>query len=270
MTLDLPANVQYQKWEVPDAQTVLLLVHGLGGHTGRWEPLAEYFVARGVSSYALSLRGFGDTPGIKGHIDSFDIYLSDIESLVAIIRKDYPHQRILLLGESLGGLICFLMAIKNGRLFSGLICLSPAFADTLNVDAKTFWGIIFSSVLEPAKQLSIPLTLSSCSRDEFLVKRMEADPREHRFATSRLLVETLLAEQRAKIFKNRMMTSVLFLLGGHDTIVSTPESMKVFKSLKVSDKFIKVYPEMYHALSIDLGRDEVFQDIFNWIWARQA
>jgi alpha-beta hydrolase superfamily lysophospholipase len=268
MNVDLPANVQYRRWNAPGAQCVLLLVHGLGGHTGRWEPLADYFSTRGVAVYALSLRGFGDTPGIKGHVDSFNIYLSDIESLVNIIRKEQPHQKIFLLGESLGGLIGFLMAIERGGLFSGLICLSPSFADTLHVGMKTFWGVIFSSVFMPAKQFSMPLLLSCCSRDTELVKRLDADPREHRFASSRLLIETLVAEQRAKIFKNKVAIPVLFLLSGHDTIVSTDESKRVFRSLKAPDKTVKVYPEMYHALSIDLGRGAVFEDIFSWIKAR--
>jgi alpha-beta hydrolase superfamily lysophospholipase len=260
--------VQYRQWNATGAKDVFLLVHGLGGHTGRWEMLADYVAPRGVAVYALALRGFGDTPGVKGHVDSFDTYLSDIESLVNIIRKDHPHQKIFLLGESLGGLISFLMAIDRGRLFNGLICLSPAFADTLNVRAKTVWGVVFSCLFAPAKQFVMPLSLSCCSRDVDMVKRMDADLREHRFASSRLLVEILLAQQRAKIFKNKLSIPVLFLLSGRDTIVSTDESMRIFKLLKVSDKDVKVYPEMYHALSIDLGREVVFEDILSWIKAR--
>jgi alpha-beta hydrolase superfamily lysophospholipase len=268
MTLTRPVDVQFRQWAVPGAQAVLLLVHGLGGHTGRWEPLAEFFSSRGVASYALALRGFGDTPGIKGHVDSFKSYLSDIESLVSIIRKDHPRQTIFLVGESLGGLISFLMAAHKGELFSGLICLSPAFADTLKIEAKMVWDVILSCVFAPAKQFAMPLSLSCCSRDVQLVKRMDADPREHRFASSRLLVEILLAEQRAKKIKNKLTMPVLFLLSGQDTIVSTGESMRVYQSLNVPDKTVKVYPEMYHALSIDLGRESVFEDILNWIKAR--
>jgi alpha-beta hydrolase superfamily lysophospholipase len=230
--------------------------------------LAGYCASRGIASYALALRGFGDTPGIKGHVDSFRTYLSDIEALVPIIRKEYPGQKIFLLGESLGGLIGFLMAIHKGSLFSGLICLSPAFADTLKIAAKTVWGVVFASIFEPARQFVIPLSLSCCSRDPELVERMDADPREHRFASSRLLVQTLMGEQRSKILKGRVAIPVLFLLSGHDMIVSTDESLKVFRSLKLRDKTAKVYPEMYHALSLDLGREAVFDDILSWIRAR--
>jgi alpha-beta hydrolase superfamily lysophospholipase len=263
-----PAKVRYRQWNAPGAQVVLLAVHGLGGHTGRWEPLADFFSPRGVAVYALALRGFGDTPGLKGHVDSFNTYFSDIESLVDVIRTEYPRQKIFLLGESLGGLICFLAAMERGRSFAGLICLSPSFADTLNIDMKTFWGVIFSFVFAPAKQFTLPLSLSCCSRDIELVKRLDADPREHRLASSRLLAGIVLAEQRAKILSNRIAIPVLFLLSGHDTIVSTAESRRVFQTLKVRDKTVKVYPEMLHALSIDTGRESVFEDMWNWIKAR--
>jgi alpha-beta hydrolase superfamily lysophospholipase len=268
MLPDQLSSAGYSQWNAPRAQAVLLLIHGIGGHTGRWEPLADYFTTRNISSYALALRGFGDTPGLKGHIDSFNTYLWDILSLVRLIRKEYPGQKIFLVGESLGGLIGFLMAIERGELFGGLVCLSPVFADSLHIDPKTFWDVVLSAFFRPKKQYSVPVPLSSCSRDEELVKRFDSDPREHRVASSRLLVETRLAEERAKIFKGRLSTPVLFLLSGHDVVVSTDESIKVFQSLKASDKSMKVYPEMYHALSIDLGREDVFQNIFSWIMAR--
>jgi alpha-beta hydrolase superfamily lysophospholipase len=261
-------GVRYRQWTVGDTHAVLLLVHGIGGHTGRWELLADFFLQRGIASYALALRGFGDTPGLKGHIDSFAIYYSDIESLSAIIRKEHPEKKIFLLGESLGGLLSFIMAIDKGHLFSGVICLSPAFADTLEVDTKTFWSIIFSSVFEPTRQFSMFDSLSCCSRDTELVKRLDADPREHWVASSRLLVETLVAELRAKRLKDKVSIPVLFLLGGHDTIVSTDESIRIFRSMKARDKTLKVYAEMLHALSIDLGREQVFEDILNWTSAR--
>ena len=268
MTVDLPSNVRYRLWDVPNAKAVLLLVHGLGGHTGRWEPLAKFFANRGIASCALCLRGFGDSPGIKGDIDSFHTYLRDIDSLAAVIRAKYPTQKIFMLGESLGGLIVFLAAIELGEIFKGLICLSPAFSDTLHIRAGVFWKVILSSIFMPKKQFLVPLSLSCCSRDEQLVKQMEADPREHRFATARLLTQTLFAQQRAKAFINGLKMPVLFLLSGRDTVVSTDASVRIFKSLKCSDKTVKVYAEMYHALSIDLGRDSVFEDILNWVARR--
>lgn len=267
MTGDRPADVLSRQWDAAGAKAALLLVHGLGGHAGRWEPLAGYFCPRAVASYALCLRGFGDSPGVKGHIDSFRTYLSDIETLAGIISHERPHCPIFLLGESLGGLISYRMAARGGAAFSGLICLAPAFADTLEIGALARCAIFVSSLFRPQTQFTMPFSLSSCSRDEEMVKLFEADPREHRFATGRLLTETLYAQRAARRDAVRVRIPVLFCLSGRDAIVSTDASMRVFEALQTSDKALKVYPEMYHALSIDRGREEVFEDIHAWIRA---
>nr|MBC8428746.1 alpha/beta hydrolase [FCB group bacterium] len=53
-----------------------------------------------------------------------------------------------------------------------------------------------------------------------------------------------------------------------DTLVDPKASKSVFKGLKHKDKKLIEYPEMYHALSIDIGRETVFNDILKWIVER--
>jgi len=47
-------------------------------------------------------------------------------------------------------------------------------------------------------------------------------------------------------------------------------SEKVFRGLKTKDKKIIMYPEMYHALSIELAREKVFEDILRWLIKRYS
>jgi alpha-beta hydrolase superfamily lysophospholipase len=258
-------DLHYQSWNVQDPSAVFCLVHGLGGHTGRWEALADFFKVRGIASYALALRGFGDAPGLKGHIDSLDLYLSDIESLNSIIRKDHPQKKIFLIGESLGGLICFLSAARNGRLFDGVICLSPAFGNVMRIGVGTYISIFLSLFYNPRKQFILPLSLSACSRDSILVRGMDKDAREHRFATARLLIEIFIAQLRSRALAAKISMPVLFLLSGSDSIVSSESSKAVYRRLRSNDKTIRLYPDMFHALSIELGREAVFADISNWV-----
>ena len=78
MITDQKTGIMYRLWEHPDPEAVLLLVHGLGAHSGRWDPLSEYFLKNNISSYALELKGFGSTEGPRGHIDTFATYFNDI------------------------------------------------------------------------------------------------------------------------------------------------------------------------------------------------
>lgn len=49
------SDVLYQYWPAGQAKAALLLVHGMGAHTGRWEALADFF-RYAVFPYEFSVR----------------------------------------------------------------------------------------------------------------------------------------------------------------------------------------------------------------------
>lgn len=62
--------------------------------------------------------------------------------------------------------------------------------------------------------------------------------------------------------------SRLFLVAGDDKMVDSRASMEIFKRLKVKDKTLVEYPGMYHSLSIELGKEKVFEDLLKWVEKR--
>jgi alpha-beta hydrolase superfamily lysophospholipase len=268
LIVDLKTGILYKKWPLDNPKAVFLLVHGLGGHSDRWNFLAEFFLKQNIASYSIELKGFGETKDLKGHIDSFDIYFKDIETLQNIIRSELPGKKVFIIGESLGGLISFLLSGLNPGLFNGLICISPAFKDKLKFTLleyiKTFTFVVFN----PKKAVDVHFNDAMCTRDLEYQKIMGEDNREYRFATAKMLFNILISGMRAQGFKHKIKIPTLFLIAGEDTITDAACMNKVFASLSVSDKEIIEYPEMFHALSIDLDREKVFTDILNWVVKR--
>lgn len=265
MLIDAKTNVMYRKWEAPRSKAAALLVHGLGGHSGRWEFLADYLAKKNIAGYAIELKGFGETKELKGHIDSFGTYFGDINALHAIMKNDHPDKKIFLLGESLGGLLAFLMAAPASNAFDGLICLSPAFKSRLKFSFPECARILLACLFNPRQQFTVPFNPQMCTRDAGYQKVMEADAREHRFATARFLVNTLAAQIRSQFLKGRLDMPTLFLIAGCDAMVDPRASLEIYENLKVKDKTLIQYPRMSHALSIDLGREKVFEDIAAWL-----
>lgn len=241
----------YRQWSHPAPRAVFLLVHGLGAHNGRWEALADFLLNKGISSYAIASR-------------SPENFYRDILRLYEIASKDNPGKDIFLAGESLGAVISFLLAIDRPELFAGLVCFSPAFRSRLKLPLSDYLNIFTSLFYNPKKTFKVPFDSSMCTRDPDYRKKMDSDARESRIASSRSLVGTILSQVRANLLKGRLKIPVLFLVALDDKIVYPEASIEVFKNLKVEDKTLFKYPGMYHSLSVELGKEKVFEDLLSW------
>ncbi len=267
MTLiqDKENDIFYRRWQAQEPEAALLLVHGLGAHTGRWEFLADFFQRNNISSSALELKGFGQTQGERGDIDSLNTYFKDIRSLSDIIKRENPDKQIFLLGESMGALICFLYAAFEPQSFSGLICISPAFANKLPFSLWTYLNIGLALVFNPKRHFSVPITPEMCTRDMKCQKIIEADLLDKHTATARFYWNILKAQKKVRSLGDKINIPFLLLTAGEDRVVDSLAAREIFNSLRIKDKELINYPGMRHALSIDLGREKVFGDILRWI-----
>jgi acylglycerol lipase len=266
---DTNANILYRKWSTPDPETIVLLIHGIGAHSFRWLPMAEYLANNNISSYAIELKGFGETKELKGHIDSFGTYYKDIATLADIIRVENPLKKIFLIGESMGGLIAYNAANLHPEMIDGLICISPAFLNRMKISILGYLKIFLPLLYNPRNIVKLPIDSGMITKDETYREKIEADPLETRTVTSNLLKELVVAQVKAITGKPKFAEDILFLLAGKDKVVDTGTSEKIFSKQIPSNKKLIEYPEMYHALSIDMNRDAVFKDIVDWLNIRK-
>ncbi len=274
----MTSKVKYRSWTVPDPCGALVLVHGMGAGTERWEYLAQYFNRKNVSVYAVSLRGFDGTGGLEGHVDSFETYHSDIKDLCEIVRKEVPSGKLFLLGESMGAVIVFDMAARGVDICDGCILISPAFRSRLKFHPARYLQILAAMLFAPRKQFRMPFNARMCTADTEAAFKMEKDPAEHRYATAGLLFEIFKRQVSAAEQAKKITLPVLFLLSMDDDIVDPEKSIRVFGNVgkeketgpkapgKVTHpaNVLKKYPGMKHALSVEAGRENVFDDIYNW------
>lgn len=257
-------GLTYRQWGVGDPRCVFLLVHGLGAHAGRWEAMADFFRGKGISSYAVELR----SPGLSGkdsaREDRLDSFRSKISALYEIAVKNNPPKKIFLIGESLGAVTSFLVCADYPRLFSGLICISPAFVPKNKLTFFDYFRILFPLFFSPEKQFVLPFDSSMCTRDPAYRSMMDKDTREYRSISSRFAFEIFLIQARAMFARKKMMTPALFLVPEEDRIIDPQGTRQAFDGLAVEDKTLVSFPGMYHSLSIELGKEAVFEEILKW------
>ena len=111
---------------------VVLVVHGLGDHGGRYQQVAESMVARGWCVYTFDLPGHGRSPGGRGRVNSFQGLLGDIEAACQTMADRFPGLPQVLLGYSMGGNLALnylLRCLEEGKSLSikpdGLVLCAP-------------------------------------------------------------------------------------------------------------------------------------------------
>jgi non-heme chloroperoxidase len=109
------------------SDTVLILVHGSGWHSGYFLPLAEFISSEGLAQvYTPDLRGHGPTPERRGDVSYIDQLEDDLADFVAVIRHDHPGARLILGGHSSGGgLVIRFAGSRYGQEADGYMLLSP-------------------------------------------------------------------------------------------------------------------------------------------------
>ena len=263
------SDVLCRTWPVEQPKAALLLVHGLGAHSARWDFFGEFFAQKGFACYALELKGFGQTPERpRGHIDSFKTYYQDIHKLRETIQKEHPGKKIFLIGESLGGLIAFMAAVLDPEAFNGLILMSPGFANVMKFSLVEYLKLPLFLIINHKHQIKMPFTSAMCTRDLDYQKVMDNNPDEYRYASVKLLANTLFAQIKSSTLAKKFGLPVLFQVSGKDQLVSAPAARKTFQKLGSADKTLIDYPKMFHALYIDLEREKVFADILAWLERR--
>jgi len=263
------ADIYTQAWLPDDTpQAIILIVHGLGEHSGRYSNYVDYFVPRGYALYGFDTRGHGRSSGGRGYVDRFDRYVEDIDQRAAEARTDWPGTSLFILGHSLGALMVLSYSARHPDQLTGLIVTGTALQDALELPAwKRNLATLLSRVT-PALKMNNGVALSGLSHDPAVITAYEADSLTHTWGTPRLSTEVDVT--RAQVWQSAAAWRVplLMLHGGADPIC-LPEGARQFATLTPAGLAgYREYPGLYHEIHNEPEKEQVFRDIEAWLQAQ--
>ena len=94
---------------------VVVLIHGIGEHAGRFARVSDYFNKEGIAVVSMDLRGHGRTEGKRGHCAPREDVLKDIDALIEYAQKLYPGVPLVMYGHSMGGNITLDYRARGGH-----------------------------------------------------------------------------------------------------------------------------------------------------------
>ena len=254
----------YQSWH-PDSEprAIVIIVHGLGAHSGIFSHMAEFLSDRQFAVYALDLRGHGRSQGRRGHINNWSEFRQDLNSFIQLVSTKENHLPIYLLGQSLGGTISLDYALHDSKQLQGLILFSPALRVKI-APLKSILGRLFSRLL-PRFTMDTDSQPSTIACDLQVATSTTDDSWRHTKATARLATEFWRTAAWIEAHASDLKIPLLILHGGVDQITLPETSLQLFADIVGADKERYEYPQGHHELQNDLECRNIFVDLLDWL-----
>lgn len=245
-------------------QAVVVMVHGLGGHSGMFQPAVQYLVPQGYEVYAFDLRGHGRSPGQRGHVNTWKEFREDLRAFVQRVQIRRPGCPCFLWGHSLGGTIVLDYALRHTDGLKGIIVSAPALGKIRLPVTKLTIGRLLSRVA-PRFSLRLGISNEFCSRNPDVCAAVLNDPLRHEYGSARLATEFFTTVKWIDQNTKHLQIPLLTLHGGADQVTLPEGSRAFFQQVTFPDKEYYEYPDTYHDLFVDLDYQRVLMDFGNWL-----
>ena len=254
----------YRIWIPSNAKQVLCIIHGHGEHSGRYDHLARFLCDEGMAVFALDLRGHGQSYGKRGHTPSYELLISEIEELMKAAREIFNDLPLFIMGHSMGGNLVANLIIENiSKEISGFILSSPWFKLAFEPDPIKLKLGRYMNNFWPSYREDNNLDINALSRDLKIINDHHADPLVHGKISARLFHEINLAADRALKNASKINLPGLVYQGDADSIIDYRTTQEFTeKNENIEWHLLK---GVFHEPHNDLGREEVYLLICNWI-----
>ena len=257
--------LRLRHWPLPDARRAVLIVHGLGEHSGRYAHVAAWFRKRGFDVLSYDQRGHGETLGSRGALKHEDDLLTDLTA----VYNNYAakHSRPpLLLGHSMGGLVAA-RTVLDGRIQpSAMMLTSPALRSWSSGGLRKLAHVLAS--LLPNLPLGNGLKVDNLSHDPAVIAAYRNDPLVFGKVTPRLADFIFRAGEASIADAGKLPVPTLLLVAGADKLVD-PSGSTAFAigASSTGQLTTRHFAALYHELmnEADPARTQVMKQMGDWL-----
>lgn len=259
-------TIYHQAW-LPDGppKAVVVLVHGLGEHSGRYRYVAERLTTAGYAVHALDHRGHGRSDGKRAYATSYDELQRDLAQFRRLVSEQHPDLPVVMLGHSMGGNLAVGHALDHP---DGLRALAVSGAALKVGDDVTPAQIkLFGLIARVAPGLRLRgLDASLLSRDPAVVEAYRNDPLVFTGKISAGLGAALIAAMQR--FPGEYHSLALPIWIGHgtdDRLADIEGARQLEAGATNADVTARYYDGLYHEIFNEPQRDQVLDDLIDWL-----
>ncbi len=188
------SKLYYQTWQPEgEVKAGIVIVHGLGEHSGRYGNVVNHLVPRGYAIYGFDLIGHGKSEGEREFVKGFEDYTDSLTTYIGLVKEWLPDKPFFLLGHSMGGTIATYYLLDHSDTFRGAVISASSITVPEHFNQSTLLAAKILSKLAPKMGL-MQLDANDISRDPEVVRVYLEDPLVFQGKTTvRLMAEMLKA-----------------------------------------------------------------------------
>ena len=248
----------YRTFENPEALDTLVILHGHGEHSGRYEKFARILEKERLSIALFDMRGYGRSEGREVTVDSFEEYISDLTAFLDFLEKTYgAKKKIFLLGHSLGGLVAVHWALRFQDRLKALFLSSPFLG--LRLPPPLVCLNSFLMRVCPDFIYQNPVYPPHLTHNPEEVRNYKSDPLIKRKISVRLLDQVLKYQAKLNAMEPvRVSFPVYVLAAGLEKVVDLDRTRSFFQKLEAPHKEMKIFDGFYHEIFNELDQGKAF------------
>jgi alpha-beta hydrolase superfamily lysophospholipase len=243
-------------WEASEPRRVVVLSHGYGEHSGRYEHVAERFRADGASVYAPDHHGHGNSPGERAVVTDVERLADDLGAVIAMARTRNPGLPVALVGHSMGGLIATRFAQRPDHGLAALVLSAPVIGGNPDIEALL--------TMDPIPE--IPIDPAALSRDPAVGEAYANDPLVYHGPFARESLEAFGAAVAAVAAGPSFGTlPTMWIHGEEDSLAPLGPTREAIAHVRGEELEQRIYPGAQHEVFNETNREQVLDEVAGFL-----
>ena len=260
-------NIYTIQW-LPDVapKAVVIIVHGIGEHSGRYQHVAEALVNAGYAVYSHDHRGHGKSDGKRVQVTSHLQFMNDLKQYFDLIRSEHDREKIFILGHSMGSIISLQFALQYQNNLAGLVITGTATDISSTVSGMMRNAANLLHRVLPNAPVSAPLPIPYLTNDKEMQQLAENDMLNYKGWTP-VSIAKYIVETGEMLHENvhKLVLPILIMHGEDDRVTPISGSQVVYERVGSDDKTLKTWANMQHEIMNEIDRQQVIETIIDWL-----
>ena len=213
-------NVLWQE-ESLEKKAILVVLHGMQGHIGKYRYLFEYMAKQGYVVCGMDIQGHGKSaniPGYFGDNSGWESILHDLRRHLLQVKKWFPNLPVFLFGHSMGSFLARDYAANYGAELQGLILSGTAGGSPLLLPVQGY--------------LAVQKKLRGAKDDALKESILLAKYFNRHIPNPKNLSAWICTKEEVSTANGRDPLAVGFTLGAYADLVAALERVNAFSEIK--------------------------------------